>query len=154
MTIIVGLLCSEGVVIASDSQAGYSRGVDRKRLDFTKIYDYAFDQANVVVTGAGMGPFITRAVEMLEEKSSSERFNKGRQIADMAEAVMVELHKKYVVDRQKELGFMKARSGSHVPSKQDEWGGLGLALMLGACCNKEFGIYTVYPGGIADRAER
>lgn len=152
MTIIVGLICKDGVVVASDSQAGSFKGVHVKRLDYTKIYDFSFDGATVIATGAGETPFITRAIEIFEARAKGVKFNKAREVADLAESVMNEVNKRYVVDRDKELGFLKAPD-TKSPSSQDERT-LGFALLLGVCCGQESLIYTVYPDGVAERAER
>lgn len=159
MTIIVGVLCKDGVVIASDSQAGSWKGVDVKRLDYTKVYDLSLDGALAAVTGAGVSPFITRAIEMLKERTKEKKFHTPREVADIAESVMAELHKRYVVDRSRELGYTKSPSQRKIfPKVGAQWQGqddsLGFALMLGMCCGNDSCIYTVYSDGVAERDER
>lgn len=152
MTIIVGVICNDGIVLASDSQAGSFKGVHVKRLDYTKIYDFSFDRATTLVTGAGETPFITRAIEIFESKAKESKFHKCREVADLAETVMNEVNKRYIVERGKELGFIKSPTAAR-PRWQDDRT-LGFALVVGLCCNNESRIYTVYPDGVAERAER
>src|SRR5205809_1702329 len=130
MTIIVGIICKDGVVIASDSQAGAFKGVEVKRLDYTKIYDYTIGGTNLAITGAGEVPFIARAVELFEEKTAEKTFHKPREIADLAEDVMNDINKRYVVQRMKDLGYQR----SPAPKAQGPGETLGFSLMLGVCC--------------------
>jgi len=152
MTIIAGLICEEGIVIASDSQAGSFKGVHVKRLDYTKIYDFTVNGTTIVATGSGETPFITRAIEILEDKTKDGKFHKPREVADLAESVMNEVSKRYIFDRGKELGFSKSPSGPILPQLQEDRT-LGFALMLGVCCQEKTAIYTVYPDGVAEKAE-
>jgi 20S proteasome alpha/beta subunit len=152
MTIITGLICKEGIVIASDSQAGSFKGVHVKRLDYTKIYDFKVNGTSIVATGSGDTPFITRAIEILEDKTKEGKFHKPREVADVAESVMNEVSKRYIFDRGKELGFSKSPSNPILPQLQEERT-LGFALMLGVCCEEKTAIYTVYPDGVAEKAE-
>lgn len=150
MTIIVGIICREGVVLASDSQAGSFRGVHVKRLDYTKIYDFGFDGAKVVVTGAGETPFIARAIELIQEKGSETKFHKPREVANIAEEVMNEINKRYVIERLKDLGSTKAPT----LQQEDLIRPPELALMLGLHCGQTPCLYTIYPDGVAGKEER
>jgi 20S proteasome alpha/beta subunit len=152
VTILVGIICKDGVVVASDSQAGSFKGVDVKRLDYTKIYDFSFGETKVAMTGAGEVPFIARAIELFEERAAEKHFHKAREIADLTEDVMNEINKRYVVQRMKDLGYQKSPG---TPRAQLPAGDtLGFSLMLGVCCNNKPILYTVYPDGVAERGER
>jgi hypothetical protein len=62
MTVIVGLLCREGLVIASDSQESDDDN-GMKRLDVKKVYDtdhFGFEDAEIVVAGTGASAHIAR----------------------------------------------------------------------------------------------
>lgn len=64
MTVIVGLLCQDGVVIASDSQES-DDDLGMKRLDVTKVYEtrhFGFTDAEIVVAGTGASAHIARSV--------------------------------------------------------------------------------------------
>jgi len=153
MTIIAGLLSPEGVVLASDSQAGSFRGVSVKRLDYTKIYSFEFDGATVIVTGAGETPFITRAVEIIEEKASETKFHSPRELADMTEDAMNEIMKRYQVERYRQV----MGSAGRAPNADEEGSPFppmpNFALMLGVTCGGASALYDVYPDGVAGRAE-
>lgn len=111
MTIIIGVVCEEGVVICSDSQAMGFRGVDFKRLDYTKIYSFSLNSdLKVLITGAGETPFITRAVELLQARWREKRVQTTRELADLAEETMNAIQKRYVVDKMKELGITGSKS--------------------------------------------
>jgi predicted proteasome-type protease len=85
MTIIVGIVCGKALVMASDSQAMTSRGVDVKRVDYTKIYKFDMNSdLRILITGAGETPFITRAVEVLQDKLKEKRVTTNRELADLA----------------------------------------------------------------------
>jgi len=159
MTIIIGIVCEDGIVIASDSQAMTSRGVDVKRLDYTKIYSFDLNSdLRVLVTGAGETPFITRAVELLQSRWREKRIQTTRELADLAEETMNAIQKRYVFDRMKELGITGSKSLEAKrftePSELQEIGHLNFALLIGAVAKKENTIYTVHPGGVAEKAER
>lgn len=150
MTIIVGIICEDGLVIASDSQASSFRGVDVKRLDYTKIYSFGFDGAKVVLTGAGQVPFIIRAREIIEDKSKDQKFHGPRAIADIAEDTMIEISRRYIVERLRGLGSVRG------PGQSDDgpMSAPDFALFLGVHCGTEPCLYTVYPDGVAGREDR
>lgn len=149
MTIIVGIICQDGLVVASDSQAGSFRGVHVKRLDYTKIYSFNFDGSKVVVTGAGESPFIVRAKEIIEGNSKDKKFRTSREIADVAEEAMTEITKRYMIERFKDLG-----SSTKTPQPDDSLlSPPNFALVLGTYCGDGPCLYTVYPDGVAGREE-
>lgn len=151
MTIIVGIICKDGVVVASDSQAGSFRGVHVKRLDYSKIYDFAFDGNKVVLTGAGEAPFIIRAKEIIEQKGKEGKFKGSRDIADLAEQATTEIMKRYMVERWKELTGTKMPSG---PAALQSDEAPNFALVLGTFCGDEGPcLFTVYSEGVAGREE-
>ncbi len=160
MTIIVGIVCGKALVMASDSQAMTSRGVDVKRVDYTKIYQFNLDSdLKVLVTGAGETSFITRAVEMLQTRWKEKRVSTNRELADLAEDTMNMIQKRYVVDRMNALGVSKSRdlqrSGVEDPFNLQELGRTpAFALMLGVLDRAEGSIYIIHPDGVAEKTER
>jgi 20S proteasome alpha/beta subunit len=130
MTVIVGLLCSDGLVIASDSQEGDE---DLKRLDVKKVYDtghFGFKDAEVIVAGTGASAHIARVAELIGENGFASYPKTPRNVADIVEDSM---------------GQMKARYGDD----------LDLELILGVYCNScpregerpvpSIALYSVYP---------
>lgn len=130
MTVIVGLLCSDGLVIASDSQEGDE---DLKRLDVKKVYDtghFGFKDAEVIVAGTGASAHIARVAELIGENGFASYPKTPRKVADIVEDSM---------------GQMKARYGDD----------LDLELIVGVYCKScprdgdrpvpAIALYSVYP---------
>jgi len=95
MTVIVGLLCSDGLVIASDSQEGDE---DLKRLDVKKVYDtghFGFKDAEVVVAGTGTSAYIARVAELIGENGFASYPKTPRMVADIVEDSMGQMKKRY-----------------------------------------------------------
>ncbi len=113
MTVIVGLLCKDGLVIASDSEeSDEDQGL--KRLDVKKVYDTAnFDleegDIELIVAGTGSSAYISRVAELVNENVFAPRFSMPRQVADVVEDA---------------LGRMKERYGA----------GLDLEVLVGVYC--------------------
>lgn len=138
MTVIVGLKCRDGIVIASDSQES-DDDIGMKRLDVRKVYDsdyFNFTDAETVVAGTGASAHIARAVELIAENGYAPHFTTPRSVADIVENSM---------------GQMKARYGDD----------LELELLVGVYCTNcpsddeppisPIGLYSVYP---ADAGEK
>lgn len=84
MTIILGIVCNDGVVLAADSEVTFERGVPVKRLNVDKIFRLG---QNFAIGGAGSAPFvqecldgITREFDRLVEQGEPTFFSL-RQIA-------------------------------------------------------------------------
>lgn len=109
MTVIVGLLCQDGLVIASDSQES-DEGAGMKRLDVTKVYgtkQFGFDDVEIIVAGTGGVGFISRAAELIEEKGYAPHFTTPRSVATVVEDVMGDMAKRYGGGEEGlELGMM------------------------------------------------
>jgi len=111
MTVIVGLLCRDGIVVASDSQESDDE-LGMKRLDVVKVYDterFHFEDVEIVVAGTGSSAYIARAAELIEEKGFAPHFTTPRTVAHVVED---------------SLGEMKQRYGS----------GLDLEMLVGVFC--------------------
>jgi len=137
MTVIVGLLCQDGIVVASDSQES-DEGMEMKRLDVTKIYEtsrFNFDDVEIVLGGTGSAAHIARAAELIKEKGFAPYFTSPRSLATVVEDV---------------IGEMAERYGGG-----DD--GLDLELLVGVFCKNcpktedddsrvsPIGLYSVYP---------
>jgi len=145
MTIIVGIICKDGIVLAADSQETYRRGVAVKRLGFEKIRTVIErGPAKVVMVGSGEGPFISRAAELLEAKLQSSLLPSPRIIADLAEDTLTEINSRYVVDRAVKLKL------DHSEVNEPD-----LALMLGIfwkdAAKTDMNIFTIFPDGVAEK---
>ena len=66
MTIIIGIICADGIVVGSDSQTSATTALTAKRIDTQKIFDVDFDGDVGVVGTAGSATFAARAVEITQ----------------------------------------------------------------------------------------
>lgn len=125
MTIVVGLVATDGLVVAADSQAGTLRGIRVKRTDYSKIYTLGEDRAevNAIIAGAGEMAFVNKAVEELREESGRNRFGHVKQLEEAVEAAMVKLAKKYIYDRAAALGLKDEVIGPKAGTNRQFQGG-------------------------------
>lgn len=107
MTIIVGLKCVDGVVVGSDSQQEFGRGVAVKRLHRGKIYTI---NNRFTFAGAGTLAHIEKAVDAINIGLSAAKKRKGGvnlsedEIVDVMEKSITACYKEYNIDRAKFLG--------------------------------------------------
>jgi hypothetical protein len=97
MTVIVGLLCKGGLVVASDSQESDDE-VGMKRLDVTKVYDtekFEFTDVEMILAGTGSSAHISRAVEIISDKGYAPHFTIPRHVADVVEDSLGEMRDRY-----------------------------------------------------------
>jgi 20S proteasome alpha/beta subunit len=119
MTVIVGLLCKDGIVVASDSQES-DDNLGMKRLDVTKVYDtdsFGFTDAEIVVAGTGASAHIARAVELIAENGFAPHFTTPRSVADVIENSMGQMKTRYGDDLELEL--MAAVYCKNCPQDED-----------------------------------
>ncbi len=163
MTIIVGVICKDGIVLGCDSQASSAKGVPVKRTDYTKIYEIPLGgDGYAILSGAGTGAFITRASELLEDRCKNIVCKKPREFADICEDVVTELFKRYVVDRTKVLGLRKTKMPQVIQGgvqwQEDPLESPGIVLLTGIQCgdakNPNWCLYTVHPDGIAEKDDK
>ena len=103
MTIIVGLVYKDGVIIASDSQSTMNRGAPVKRLNQTKIYELKNTSLQVVIGGAGTVPIISKVIEYIQQKVKNKPDSKISEMLSYAENAMISVTRWYNFDRLKEL---------------------------------------------------
>jgi 20S proteasome alpha/beta subunit len=156
MTIIIGILCKEGLIIGSDSQASSFRGVEVKRSDYTKITQFSEGDFNIVVSGAGLGAFISKFIDKLQEKCKTMRIEGMNQLSDMAEDIMTDIQKRYMVEKAEKLGFTKKTKIQEPLTKLQLPEIPQFAIMLGIARSKgeDPTIYTITPYAVAERAEK
>lgn len=84
MTLIVGIICKDGIVIGSDSQSTNSDMM--ARTDATKIYEIALsDKSRGLVATAGSVEWSLQVIEIMEELAKSATLSRARAFADLAE---------------------------------------------------------------------
>jgi len=146
MTVVVGINCKDGIVIACDSQVEFHRGAPVKRMNANKIYKLDGD---IAIAGAGMVVFIEKAVNNLKhiiekkEEATNEKLSL-EDIVDIAEGVMLDLHKVYDIDRE-----MYLRSDIKSKEGQDF---VNMHLMMGGVDrgSDKNHLYSLYKDGIAE----
>jgi 20S proteasome alpha/beta subunit len=104
MTIIVGLKCIDGVVIASDSQQEFGRGVAVKRLNMGKVY--ILDR-RLAIAGAGALAHIEKAVDSIRTGIDAARTRKGG--LDLDESECVDAIEKSITAVNREYNIQRAR---------------------------------------------
>jgi len=105
MTIVISIRCVDGIVIASDSQVGFERGVSIKRLNANKMYQLG---DSFIVAGAGAVAHIRKAVDAINFTLEEKKREKGSTLTedecvDTLEKTVLALHKEYNIDRSKLL---------------------------------------------------
>lgn len=162
MTIIVGLICEDGIVLACDSQASSVKGVPVKRTEYTKIYEIPMrGEGYAILSGAGTGAFVTRASEILKEKCGNNLCRNPREFADICEDVVTELFKRYVIDRSRALGMSKTKSpqthNGSVQWQEEQIEPPGIVMLTGIQCGRdkdlEWSLYTVHSDSIAEKSD-
>jgi len=97
MTVIVGLICKDGLVIGADTQES-DEEEGMKRLDVKKIYDtdeFDFEDIEIVVAGTGLSAHIARAAEIINELGFAPRLTTPRSVADVAEDALGRMKSRY-----------------------------------------------------------
>lgn len=104
MTVIAGIICRDGIVVASDSQE--SDAEQMKRLGVRKIYDtkvFGFNDVEIVVAGTGSSAYIARAAELIKQNGYAPHFIFPREVADIAEKSLGQMKQRYGEDLDVEL---------------------------------------------------
>lgn len=105
MTVLVGILCRDGIVAASDSQeSDDEEGL--KRLDVRKLYDtsaFGFNDVEIIVGGTGMSAHMMRLVEVFKEEGYAPIWTQPREVADVAEKSIGRMKARYEADLDLEI---------------------------------------------------
>jgi 20S proteasome alpha/beta subunit len=88
VTIIVGIICKDAVVLASDSQ---TTSGTTKRTDTEKIIRVEFSNFSALVAQAGYATFSGQAIEIFTNLAKGKEITDGRMVAEMAEQTMRQL---------------------------------------------------------------
>jgi 20S proteasome alpha/beta subunit len=106
VTINIGIKCTDGIVIASDSQVGFGRGVEVKRVNANKIYNW---DGRFALSGSGILAQIQTVVDNIKaaiaqrEESQRSHLNKD-ECEDTIERVMWALYARYNIQRSQAIG--------------------------------------------------
>lgn len=101
LTIAIGIKCSDGVLLACDSQSEFERGVDVKRLNQTKIYETG---GAYLYAGSGITYQVRILVNNVGLQIDYETRQKGSRLSkdeteSTVEQVLLSLVKHYNIDR-------------------------------------------------------
>jgi 20S proteasome alpha/beta subunit len=88
VTIIVGIVCADAIVLASDSQTTSGTA---KRTDTEKITSVNFANLEILVAQAGYAPFSGQAVEIFTALAKDKEATDYRTVAETAELAMRKL---------------------------------------------------------------
>src|SRR5260221_1324648 len=93
VTLIVGIICKDGIVVASDSQTTDEWGM--ARTDATKIYKITLaDETSGLIAAAGSVEFALQIVERVEDLAKGKRLDKSRAFADLVEEANEQMKQK------------------------------------------------------------
>ncbi len=85
MTIIIGVVCADSIVVASDSQVSQSVLATSKRMDGEKIREVRFKDACGIITNSGSVTFGQRVAELTQVACAKHPLTDYRQLAEAAE---------------------------------------------------------------------
>jgi 20S proteasome alpha/beta subunit len=144
ITIIVGIRCPDGIVMAADSRL--SGGV-MKRKDYQKLHEIPIGSSDVaIVGGAGTKDMTERAVESLERKLK-RGVRTPRQLKDQCESVYSGIWKHYVVKQIEDIGLERSQFAQRefVENVRQMHELLNFYLLVGARLGSEFHLFKVVP---------
>lgn len=95
MTIAIGMICKESIVLASDSQASFA-GTSHKRTDAEKLVAFDFSGTGAVVMMAGGLMFFDSLCEKIANRAKSTEVKSERTIADAVQAAVRSLKQELV----------------------------------------------------------
>jgi 20S proteasome alpha/beta subunit len=86
VTIIIGIICKDGIILASDSQTSYGTS---KRTDTDKICHVNFASSNhVLVAQSGNAELSARAIEEFEKMAKGAQFDDYRKPVEVLEEAL------------------------------------------------------------------
>jgi 20S proteasome alpha/beta subunit len=110
MTTIIGIKCIDGIVIASDTQSSFYRGVSIKRLNAEKIHLLPHPYVGAIA-GAGSENHIKKTIGKVSTYLENYAYgnditiNDKDEIEDILEDALIELNRKYNLEKSNKLGY-------------------------------------------------
>lgn len=150
MTLVVGIACKDGLIMASDSQGMSNRGVDVKRMDCTKIEVLSDNGLKSIVGGAGEVPFINKIVDLIKKNIKESRIKNCEELIDCCEEGINEITKKYGVDRLRKIGLIEKTPSVHSERPEPT---LNSIIVVGCIDNKKPLLHIILPEGVAEKEE-
>ena len=124
MTTIIGIKCSNGIVIGSDSQLTISGDSSGKELNFDKIYKIG---ESILFSGSGDAYYIERVRQEIEKRYESGFLEEVALSVDFVpelfEKVLIELESKYNIKDYAEIifGFYHGETKKHFLYRIDNY---------------------------------
>jgi len=153
MTVGVALCCKDGIVLASDSLATFTRGAPVARFtNKVSIINHKDLQYPIAVAGAGMTAFIDKFVDRVRRtgiETGQRAVRRKLDIVDfverVAEAVVSIMLKEYAIDKNQFFGAPIAE--------------FGLSMLVAGATTEhtdsppELRAYNIHPIGVAEQIE-
>jgi 20S proteasome alpha/beta subunit len=145
VTIIIGIICDNVIVMASDSQTTYNSSTGAiQRLDTPKISTLEFSNGEALVAQSGDVTLSSRAVEILTDMAKGQAITDYRTVADMAQKAV-----RKVKEELREQNLDCNAEQLHEYIRQNE---LHFSLMIAHFHDKKPYIYTIdFAIGIASK---
>jgi 20S proteasome alpha/beta subunit len=103
MTLVVGVKYKDGIIMGSDSQATLNRGVPLKKLNQAKLFELRHCKNKIVIGGAGAIPFISKAIEEIQNAVKNDNNISFLNIISVAEKSVLHVARWYNFDRMTEM---------------------------------------------------
>src|SRR5439155_27176996 len=111
MTTDIVIRCKDAVILASDSQGTGKSGL--RRLDAQKIIPIKKSQDQKLVryamAGSGHGHHVKKLAELIGQ-SIGDKILDDQELQQAVDAVLLESHRKYNVDRAKAMGLTETKT--------------------------------------------
>ncbi len=147
MTVLVGLMCKDGLVVASDSQE--SDEDYTKRLGVRKIYDtgsFGFVDAELLLGGSGSNGYIKKAVELITDAGYAPFFTRPREVANIVEQILGKMARRHGYGPEGkglDVGFLLAAWCRNTPKPEEDKEGNSKS--DDADAPRSYGLYSVTP---------
>lgn len=158
MTIAIGIKCSNGIVIGSDSQLTYE-GLPLKKLGYEKIFEQNFGGNNSYnLAGAGIPAYIYQAhIELYNRCLNNPKIGNILNFKQECESSINAVCSRYIIKRSQDLGLLSNQKNYGVVNLerwQEQIDNLRFELIVGAVFNKgkkaENRLFSVNLNGIAE----
>jgi len=107
MTTVIGIACKNGIILATDSQGSYGKGIEMKRFGVNKIIPITRNGINgisLAMAGSGDAKHIKRLGEELTREIGDKQLG-DIELKDRVEDLLYRIYRKYNVERSNTLGI-------------------------------------------------
>lgn len=155
VTTIVGMVCKDGLIVASDSKA--TKG-PTAREEFLKIWDLNVGPFKAVITGAGRSAFIAKYRNLLEDmcavRAARQPIQTVPEFITLAEETMQNMSRQYGTERLARLGMMRSGGvGEEEHSSASLFDVLPNLMAVIGIHDERPHLYFIPPDGIAEEQQ-